>query len=40
MITTSTSAHAEAGPSEAVLENLTEESLPKEPSAFVPEASS
>jgi hypothetical protein len=33
MITASTSAHAEAGPSEAVLENLTKESLPEKPSA-------
>jgi hypothetical protein len=40
MITASTSAHAEAIPSEAVLENLTEESLPEEPLAPVPEASS
>jgi hypothetical protein len=40
MITTSTSAHAKAGPSEATPENLTEESLPEKPSAPAPEAPS
>jgi hypothetical protein len=40
MITASTSAHAEAGPSEAIPENLTEESLPEKPSVPAPEASS
>ena len=40
MITASTFAHAEAGPSEAVPENLTEKSLPEKPSACAPEASS
>jgi hypothetical protein len=36
----STSAHAEAGPSEVVPENLTEESLPEKPSAPAPKAPS
>jgi hypothetical protein len=40
MITTSTSTHAEADPSEVVLENRTEESLPGKPSAPAPEAPS
>jgi hypothetical protein len=40
MITTSTFAHADAGPLEAVPENLTEESLPEKPPAPAPEASS
>jgi hypothetical protein len=40
MITASTSAHAEAGPSEVAPGNLTEESLPEKPSAPAPEAPS
>jgi hypothetical protein len=40
MITASTSAHAEAGPSEAILENIAEESLPTIPSVPAPEAPS
>jgi hypothetical protein len=40
IITASTSAHTEAAPSEVVLENLTEESLPEKPSAPTPEAPS
>jgi hypothetical protein len=40
MITASTSAHAEAGPSEAIPENIAEESLPTIPSAPAPEAPS
>jgi hypothetical protein len=38
IITASTSAHPEAGPSEVVPENLMEESLPEKPSAPAPEA--
>jgi hypothetical protein len=41
MVTTSTSsAHAEAGPLETTLENLVEESLPEKPSTPAPEAPS
>jgi hypothetical protein len=40
MITASTSAHAEAGPSEIVPENLVEESIPENPSASAPKAPS
>jgi hypothetical protein len=40
MITASTSAHAEAGPSETALENLAEESRLEKPSAPAPEAPS
>jgi hypothetical protein len=40
MITTSTSAHDEARPSEVVPENLTKESLPEKPSTPAPKASS
>jgi hypothetical protein len=40
MITASTSAHVEAGPSKAIPENLTEESLPEKPSAPDPKTSS
>jgi hypothetical protein len=40
MITASTSPHAEAGPSEAIPENRTEENLPEKPSAPAPEAPS
>jgi hypothetical protein len=40
MITASTSAHAEAGPSEVVPENHTEENLLEKPSAPAPEAPS
>jgi hypothetical protein len=40
MISASTSTHVEAGPSEVVPKNLTEESLPKNPSAPAPEAPS
>jgi hypothetical protein len=40
MITASTSARAEAEPSEAVPKNLAEESLPKIPSTLAPEAPS
>jgi hypothetical protein len=39
MITASTSAHTEAGPSEAA-ENRTEENIPKKPSVPAPEAPS
>jgi hypothetical protein len=40
MITASSSAHAEAGPSEVVPENLAEDILPKNPSTPTPEAPS
>jgi hypothetical protein len=40
MITASTSAHAEAGPSEVIPENHTKESLQEKPSAPAPEAPS
>jgi hypothetical protein len=40
MITTSTFAHAEVGPSETTPENLVEESLPEKSSAPAPEAPS
>jgi hypothetical protein len=40
MITASTSAHAEARPSEVVPKNLVEKSLPENPSASAPEAPS
>jgi hypothetical protein len=40
IITVSTSTHAEAGPSEVIPENHTEESLPEKPSAPAPEAPS
>ena len=40
IITTSTSAHVEAGPSKVVPENLTEESVPEKPSTPAPEAPS
>jgi hypothetical protein len=40
VITASTSAHAEAGPSETAPESLVKESLPEKPSAPAPEAPS
>jgi hypothetical protein len=40
MITASTSAHAEAGPSKTTLEDLAEESLPGKASAIAPETTS
>jgi hypothetical protein len=40
MIIASTSAHAEAGPSDTAPENLAEESLPENPSAPAPKAPS